>query len=183
MIEGTCRAEHESGRRSVIVTQNGTTLYRPLSHCHANAMKPHTTALLYFIIGVYGQSCKNSGIQNGSSCACPVGFGGSDCSEPACGGDLFSSNRPLTTSQSNGFPNITASSCSCETDWSGLGCNVCTSSAACQTAFSASGHSSSDSTSGLDTGINSTLVCNRATQVHASGQMSCNVIVRVQLVG
>ncbi|RDB24157.1 putative ATP-dependent permease [Hypsizygus marmoreus] len=123
------------------------------------------------------QSCENYGSQNGSSCACPVGFGGSTCSEVACGGDIFQgSQRPLTTTSSS-FANLTASGCSCEEDWTGTGCNVCQSSNACQVAYTASGNAppTPDIISGSQGGQNNTLTCNTTPRVWASSQMSCRV--------
>lgn len=74
-------------------------------------------------------SCDNYGVANGSSCACPPGFGGSTCSDPGCGGDIFQgTSRSLAqakTDTSPSFANLTASSCSCEDGWGGFGCNVC----------------------------------------------------------
>ncbi|THV02339.1 ABC transporter [Dendrothele bispora CBS 962.96] len=122
-------------------------------------------------------SCENYGVVNGSTCSCPTGFGGSTCSELGCGGNLFQgSQRPLTSTQS-GFANFTASDCSCQSEWTGTGCNVCQSANACQSAFSSvSSGSSSGAIPGIvDNGTNSTMVCNNAPRVYASGQMSCSV--------
>ncbi|KAL1754144.1 hypothetical protein FB107DRAFT_216275 [Schizophyllum commune] len=121
------------------------------------------------------QTCENYGVQNGSSCACPVGFGGESCSDMACGGTIFDgAQRSLTTHRSGAFANLTASDCSCEDGWTGTGCNVCQISSACQAWNGASSSSSSlsDTTSSIQ---NSTLVCNTAPRVYASSQMSCDV--------
>jgi hypothetical protein len=132
-----------------------------------------------FVLVVKAQSCENDGILNGTSCACPVGFGGSTCSQIGCGGTLFQgSQRPLTPPTSTGtFANLTASNCTCESGWTGTGCNVCQTSNACQTGFAAVGKASIDSSSlsGLDG--NTTLVCNTQARVWSSSQMSCQVNV------
>lgn len=131
-------------------------------------------SLLFFAWRAAGQSCENYGISNGTSCTCPSGFGGSTCSEPGCGGNIFQgSSRNLAS----GSINLTSSSCSCESGWGGFGCNVCQSSSACQTGFTDAGGSSGSLTNGLP-GSNTTLVCNNQAKVAAAGQMSCNVIVR-----
>lgn len=128
-------------------------------------------------------SCANYGVSNGSSCACPVGFGGSDCSQPACGGNIFQGpSRSLVPSVGSSFPNISAASCTCQDGWTGEGCNVCQSAGACQAAYSASGSKSSSSAGlGLPDGQNGTLTCNNLARVYAAGQMSCNVQVSTLL--
>ncbi|TFK34870.1 hypothetical protein BDQ12DRAFT_635810 [Crucibulum laeve] len=133
---------------------------------------------LLFVALVLGQACENYGIQGGSNCSCPTGFGGSSCSQPACGGNIFQgTQRALTPVSSGSFANLTAAGCSCQDGWTGTGCNVCQNSNACQSAYSASGHSSSDSSSiaGAQNGQNNSLTCNTAARVWASGQMSCQV--------
>ncbi|KAF7353753.1 putative ATP-dependent permease [Mycena venus] len=135
-------------------------------------------AVLLLLGLVSAQSCSNYGLQNGSACLCPTGFGGSDCASPGCGGDIFQgSHRALAPGT---LPNANASdaSCSCEAGWGGTGCNVCQTSSACQTAFSTSGNapSSSQSISGAQSGQNSTLTCNSAARVYAASQMSCQVL-------
>lgn len=123
-------------------------------------------------------SCENYGTVNGSSCACPPGFGGSTCSEPGCGGDIFQgSSRSLAQGNETIFSNLTGSSCSCESGWGGFGCNTCQSASACQTAFTKAG--GSDSLTSSISGGNDTLVCNMEPTVFSAGQMSCSVIVRV----
>ncbi|KAK0185967.1 hypothetical protein F5146DRAFT_163180 [Armillaria mellea] len=125
------------------------------------------------------QSCENAGVVNGSSCDCPTGFGGSNCSQPACGGNIFQgTDRSLTPINSNGFANLTAAGCSCQSGWTGTGCNVCQTANACTSAYSSSTSGSSTSSSGLtglDDGQNRTVVCNNSPRVWASGQLSCNV--------
>lgn len=133
-------------------------------------------------------SCSNYGVVNGSSCACPVGFGGPDCSQLGCGGNIFQgSNRSLTSppTSPNTFANFTTAGCSCETGWTGTGCNVCQTTQACQGGFSSVGGQNSDPTSGLwlPDGQNNTLTCNTAPRVYASGQMSCLVQVRSTIPG
>lgn len=127
-------------------------------------------------------TCLNSGTANGSSCACPPGFGGSNCAQPACGGNLFQgTGRQLvpTSSNADSFANLTAAGCSCENGWSGTNCNVCRTSNACQVAFSAQDASRSSSTAGLGlpSTQNGTLVCNDQPRVYAAGEMSCVVQV------
>lgn len=136
------------------------------------------TLLLQALLAT-SQACENYGFQNDSSCACPPGFGGSDCSQPACGGTIFQGAQRSLTPVSGSFANVTAAGCTCETDWTGMGCNVCKTASACQTGYTASGHSASTSSLGTETGQNNTLVCNTSPQVWASSQMSCNVIVRL----
>lgn len=128
--------------------------------------------------------CENYGFVNGSSCACPVGFGGSTCSQPGCGGNIFQgSGRPLVPipSGSNSFANLTSSGCSCEAGWSGLGCNVCQSANACQAGFTSSGaQNSSGAVPDLPTGVNTTLTCNTTPRVYAASDMSCQVLVSLR---
>ncbi|KAI1791502.1 ABC transporter [Ganoderma leucocontextum] len=118
-------------------------------------------------------SCENYGTPNGTACACPPGFGGSTCSQPACGGTIFQGSA---RSLANGSPfaNLTSSSCSCEDGWTGTGCNVCQTAKACQSGF-ASVRGAAGSLTGADTGQNNTIVCNAASRVYAAGEMSCNV--------
>lgn len=143
---------------------------------------------LYLLLGlsfhftpILAQSCSNYGTSTGSGgCICPPGFGGSTCSQPACGGDIFQgTSRSYAPIPQGGFANLTASGCQCENGWTGTGCNVCQSASACQTGFSASGASGANTT-GVDgtTGQNDTVVCNTSPKVYAASQMSCNVIVR-----
>ncbi|KAI0373206.1 hypothetical protein BV20DRAFT_963012 [Pilatotrama ljubarskyi] len=115
-------------------------------------------------------SCENYGTPNGTDCACPPGFGGSTCSQPACGGTIFQgSSRSLAT----GSPgNVT--SCSCEDGWTGTSCNVCQTAQACQAGFK-SVEGTAGALTGLNTGQNNTLVCNTSPRVYAGGQMSCQV--------
>ena len=118
-------------------------------------------------------TCSNFGSQNGTACACPPGFGGSDCSVAACGGNLFQGlARPLASS-SGGHSNI--STCPCQDGWIGEGCGVCQSSTACQAAYTAVLGSPDASTSA--SGVDASLQCNTAARVYASGEMSCQVIV------
>ena len=129
---------------------------------------------------VVAQSCQNSGYQNGSACACPSGFGGVNCTQPACGGNIFQgSTRPLVPSSSS-LPNITAANCACQTGWNGTSCNVCQSASACQNAFSAAGGTTpAADPSSLGGGTqNDTMVCSTKPEVYAAGQLSCQVIVR-----
>ncbi|KAJ7849337.1 hypothetical protein B0H13DRAFT_2238530 [Mycena leptocephala] len=123
-------------------------------------------------------SCENYGVQNGSACLCPTGFGGPTCTSPGCGGDIFQGSHRALAPQQGGFPNITDATCACEVGWGGTGCNVCQTSLACQAAYSASGSapSSSQSISGAQAGQNSALTCSSAARVYAASQMSCSVI-------
>jgi hypothetical protein len=126
------------------------------------------------------QTCQNDGVQNGSACSCPPGFGGATCSQPACGGTIFqgSQRNLVPPPQANSsFPNITASGCSCETGWTGTDCNVCQTSTACQNAFIASGAVSSNASTGVNDPQNNTLVCSTSPQVYAASHMSCQVLV------
>ncbi|KAK0441363.1 ABC transporter [Armillaria borealis] len=132
-----------------------------------------------FPVLAVAQSCENAGVVNGSSCDCPTGFGGSNCSQPACGGSIFQgTDRSLTPINSNGFANLTAAGCSCQSGWTGTGCNVCQTASACASGYSSSTSGSSTTSSGLtglDDGQNRTLVCNNSPRVWAAGQLSCNV--------
>lgn len=137
-----------------------------------------------------GQStCENYGEPSGSSCSCPPGFGGSTCSSPACGGNIFQgTNRSIIPDASaTSFGNLTLSGCSCQDGWTGTGCNVCKSATSCQSAYtSVNGTSSSSSSSGIDgvdgsSVLNGTLTCNSEPQIYAAGEMSCQVVVRASL--
>lgn len=134
---------------------------------------------LLLVIFVQAQTCENYGTLNGTNCACPVGFGGPTCSQPGCGGTIFQgSQRPLANSTGL-LANLTAAGCSCESGWSGTGCNVCQSASACQTAFSAVGSVSASAVT--DNLGNETMVCNSEARVFASSQMSCSINVSVSL--
>lgn len=136
-------------------------------------------SILFFLVVVKAQTCENYGFQNGSTCACPTGFGGETCSQPACGGNIFESSQRRLTPVSNNIANLTQAGCSCEDGWTGTGCNVCQSSNACQAAYASSGHapSSSDMVTGSQGAQNNTLTCNTSPRVWAGSQMSCSVDV------
>ena len=126
---------------------------------------------------VTAQSCTNYGISSGGSdCICPVGFGGANCSQPACGGTIFDGSHRSLASSSGGFPNLTSSGCSCSSGWSGTGCNVCTASSACQAGYATVNNSSSTSIAQVS-GVNDTMVCNTSPTVYAAGEVSCEVNV------
>ncbi|KZS98849.1 ABC transporter [Sistotremastrum niveocremeum HHB9708] len=131
---------------------------------------------LYLFIGtVAAQTCENFGVPlGGSDCDCPLGFGSANCSVPACGGDIFQGSQRALLQNPGLFPNIT--SCSCESGWGGVGCNVCQTSNACQAAFNAVNGSTSSTSNINDNGQNQTLTCNTSPRVWASGQLSCSVI-------
>ena len=141
-----------------------------------------TLSFASFFFSVTAQSCTNYGTSSASGCLCPPGFGGANCSQPACGGTIFDgSDRSLAppSSASGGFPNLTSSGCSCTDGWTGVGCNVCTSASACQSAYAAvSGNSSSSATTQVS-GLNDTMVCNTSPVVWAAGELSCQVNVCV----
>ena len=133
--------------------------------------------MLLGTISASAQNCENYGIPNGSNCSCPTGFGDPTCSSIACGGTIFQgSGRPLA-SASSGFANLTSAGCSCQSGWTGTGCNVCTSSSSCQSAFAPFDPSSS--LGSQSTG--NSLVCNTAPRVYAAGQMSCDVHVCLRI--
>jgi hypothetical protein len=124
------------------------------------------------------QSCENYGLPSGSACTCPTGFGGGNCSQPACGGDIFQgAQRPVTPSTASN--NLTAGACTCESGWGGTGCNVCQSANACQTGFARAEPNGTPPVPDPQLGDqNSTLTCNGSPRVFAAGQMSCQVLVR-----
>ena len=133
---------------------------------------------LFFVLLVHAQTCENYGVLNGTSCACPTGFGGSTCSQIGCGGTIFQgSQRQLTTNSTGSFANLTASTCQCQSGWTGTGCNVCQTAKACQTGFASVGQATIDSSSLEGAQGNETLVCNSQARVYASSQMSCQVNV------
>lgn len=140
------------------------------------------SGILLLAVFAEAQTCENYGFVNGSSCACPTGFGGATCNEPPCGGTIFegTSRSLATVAVGSTFANMTASGCTCEDGWTGTGCNVCLTANACQTAYSASGYSpsSADALTASEEGLNSTMVCSNVPQVYASSQMSCDVNVR-----
>lgn len=124
-------------------------------------------------------TCENYGSPiNSSACACPPGFGGSTCSAPACGGNIFQAQqRPLVSNASaTSFGNVSASACACPSGWTGTGCNVCQASTVCQSAFTAVGGNTTESQQ--QDALNTTLTCNTSPRVWAAGEMSCTVLVR-----
>ncbi|KAF9036796.1 hypothetical protein BJ165DRAFT_1506079 [Panaeolus papilionaceus] len=130
---------------------------------------------LLLALSAQAQSCENYGTPNGSDCACPVGFGGSTCSQPACGGTIFQGSQRSLAPPIGQFSNLTASGCNCADGWTGTGCNVCTSSNACTAGLnSVSNGGDSSTVPGLSGGL-SNLVCNQQARVYASSQMSCRV--------
>ncbi|KAF4613639.1 hypothetical protein D9613_007664 [Agrocybe pediades] len=125
---------------------------------------------------VQSQTCENYGTPNGSDCTCPNGFGGTNCSQPSCGGTIFQgSQRPLATKLTGSFANLTASGCSCENGWVGTACNVCQTADACQSAFSAVGTIVPTNPSLSNSQGNETMTCNTDARVYAASQMSCQV--------
>jgi len=135
---------------------------------------PVVLGLLFSGAVVRAQSCQNYGLSQGSNCLCPPGFGGNDCSAPACGGTIFQGPSRKTTPAPG---NLTSAGCSCQDGWGGVGCNVCTSHSACQSGYVSQNPSNVSGVTGSDVGRNDTLVCNSAPRVWAAGQMSCSVIV------
>jgi hypothetical protein len=134
------------------------------------------------LLGVAGaQSCANFGTPNGTACACPPGYGGQNCSVPACGGTIFqgSARSSVSLSGSGDFGNIT--SCQCETGWGGEGCNVCQSANACSAAFASAAGGNANSVSGQADGQNETMTCSTGATVYATSQMSCNINVSATL--
>ena len=123
---------------------------------------------------VLAQSCQNYGLSEGSSCLCPPGFGGSDCSSPACGGNMFQGSSRRTAPAPG---NLTSAGCSCQDGWAGVGCNVCTSHSACQSGYVAQNPTSGSGVTGSDVGQNNTMVCNTTPRVWAAGELSCSVNV------
>ncbi|KIY48243.1 ABC transporter [Fistulina hepatica ATCC 64428] len=138
-----------------------------------------TLAVLLLASRSFALTCENDGFVNGSICACPVGFGGDTCSSLGCGGNIFQGlDRNQTTTTDGSFANLTLSGCSCESGWTGTGCNVCQTASACQAAYSSVTSSAATSTvSGLVGVTNDTLVCSTSPEVYASSQMSCDVDV------
>ncbi|KAH7107281.1 hypothetical protein BKA62DRAFT_128070 [Auriculariales sp. MPI-PUGE-AT-0066] len=131
-------------------------------------------ALLGAVSKVRAQSCDNGGAANGTSCACPPGFGGSDCALPSCGGNLFQGTQRTYQQPDNGQQYANISSCACQDGWSGVGCNVCQSQNACVTGYNGVfGQQSSDPSS--NSGLNTTMTCNTTPRVYSAGQLSCNV--------
>ena len=135
---------------------------------------PVVLGLLFSSTVVRAQSCQNYGLSQGSSCLCPPGFGGNDCSSPACGGTMFQGPSRKTTPAPG---NLTSAGCSCQDGWGGVGCNVCTSHSACQNGYVSQNPTNVSGVTGSDVGRNDTMVCNSAPRVWAAGQMSCSVIV------
>ncbi|KAF9023043.1 hypothetical protein BDZ89DRAFT_1093146 [Hymenopellis radicata] len=73
-------------------------------------MRPFCLVSLCFIGAVMAQTCENSGIVNATNndCECLTGFGGTNCSQPACGGSIFQGrDRALVSTSSGGFANLT----------------------------------------------------------------------------
>lgn len=131
-----------------------------------------TLFFLSFTVLVTAQNCENYGSQNGSSCACPPGFGGTTCNQPSCGGDIFQGSLRNSTSAGN----LTAGGCSCESGWTGTGCNVCQSASACQAGF-VNARPTAGQVPLSQAGQNDTLTCSTAARVWAAGHMSCKVNV------
>ena len=135
--------------------------------------------LASLLVHAAAQSCANFGsASSSSSCLCPPGFGGSNCSQPACGGTIFDGSSRSLVPASGGSLNLTAAGCSCSTGWAGTGCNVCTTSSACQSAFTAvNGNASASAGLAGLSGANSTMVCNTQPTVYAAGELSCQINV------
>ncbi len=55
-------------------------------------------------------------------CVCPPGYGGNDCTEPLCGSLAEKERQPRKQDQK---------SCTCNSGWEGINCNVCTTNNAC----------------------------------------------------
>jgi hypothetical protein len=68
-------------------------------------------------------ACDNYGVDNGTACTCPPGFGGPDCSLPACGGTLYDAYLRPTVQPQNGAVYANSSDCTCLDGWGGVGCN------------------------------------------------------------
>lgn len=68
-------------------------------------------------------TCDNFGtLRADGSCLCPPGFGGSTCSAPSCGGNIFQgSQRPVSQNSSTG--GLSFAGCGCQDGWGGAGCN------------------------------------------------------------
>ena len=107
-----------------------------------NHRRFHLLCLVVIPASIWAQAtCDNFGTSNGNGCSCPVGFGGADCSLPACGGDLFQGTTVRSLSHSKllrwlirhvqrpvaqpspGGSYASVTGCTCEAGWTGTGCN------------------------------------------------------------
>lgn len=103
------------------------------------------------------QECDNFGQSTDGTCFCPAGLTGSNCSEPARGGDAY---NPKPDGQ-------------CADGWFGPTCTVCTSDAACNNAL---GTLASPANAMPMPGMNETLVCNTEPVAYGTSQLTCDVI-------
>lgn len=80
--------------------------------------------LLSFVNLALAISCDNFGAQQANgTCSCPPGFGGTDCSLAACGGNIFQGASRTDAQVSTTFPFSNVTACACESGWGGVGCN------------------------------------------------------------
>ncbi|PVG02199.1 hypothetical protein CPB86DRAFT_780630 [Serendipita vermifera] len=113
-------------------------------------------------------ACDNYGVDIGTACTCPPGFGGTDCSLPTCGGTIYDGPSRPTLQPQNGLPYGNSSECTCPDGWGGVGCNVCKSASACSSAYTSRFGDTLPGSSG-------DITCSTSPKVYAVGQMSCTV--------
>ncbi|EJD46146.1 hypothetical protein AURDEDRAFT_113810 [Auricularia subglabra TFB-10046 SS5] len=121
------------------------------------------------------QQCDNGGTVNGAACACPPGFGGTDCALPACGGNLFEGAQRTLQQPPSGKPYANITGCGCQAGWTGEGCNVCTAASACNSAYNDAFGPPTTADLPTGPGTNNTMTCSTQPRVYAAGMLSCDV--------
>ncbi|GAA6023495.1 hypothetical protein JCM10207_006217 [Rhodosporidiobolus poonsookiae] len=117
------------------------------------------------------QSCANyaTALPN-STCACPPGFAGADCSAPTCDSPLLApSSRALFNAQISSNPSAGCAS-QCSEGFTGPTCGVCTSDAACRAA-GGGGSVSEGALAGMGGAV-----CSTSAWTWTQGLGSCDVV-------
>lgn len=122
----------------VMTSRRPTPPSRPRSAPAGLRLRPSLVLFALFATPALANStCLNYGIVGSSSCACPPGFTGADCSDLACGNPLLSqSSRPVFDIATAGSDGSVGCGSQCTAGFSGPSCNICTAASACTAASS-----------------------------------------------
>ena len=134
-------------------------------------------------------SCGNFGISTAgtSGCACPVGWGGANCTSLTCANPILAS-RPVFDSSLSGSAGSLGCGNQCDGGFGGPLCNVCQTTDACRAAVGSSGSSTATATGAAATGLGSGLgggtgsaasdvTCDTGRWTWTAGFLSCSVVV------